>query len=77
MLRPRQPGWCGVRSDVQVAGSGVKCGAKLAGSGVRRGVQCGGARRRRSKSRYFAAIRQNLVGVTVGWPLRPLKKFAL
>jgi len=32
----------------------------LAGSGVRHGVQCGGARRR-SKSRYSAAIRQKLM----------------
>src|SRR6516164_5226546 len=61
MLRPRRRGWCG-----------VKRGAKLAGSGVRRGVQCGGARRPRNKSRYSAAIRQNLVGVTEGWPPRPL-----
>ena len=68
MLRPRRQGWCGVKSGVELAGSGVRRDAKLAGPGVRRGVQCGGARRR-SKSRYSAAIRQKLVGVTEGWPL--------
>jgi hypothetical protein len=42
-----------------VVGSGVRRGAKLAGQDVRHGVQCGGARRR-SKSRYTAAILKGL-----------------